>query len=221
MVRSLFRGNGLFAAVVFSLTAALVLAACTGAAGTAGSKGDKGDRGASGAQGAKGDMGDTGATGLAGEEGPTGDPGDPIVDIKGLIPEVLRKDQQGPATVGVFPDEVTIGEVAPHGDVRIRVRGAGFQPNEKVDVVIYRIFFHPGTGRRGAIIQNIAADSHNSLIASGRTSESGAFDLMQDVDRDVLPLVADLLPLTGAFTVKAKGSSGEVAATWITVLEAP
>jgi len=121
----------------------------------------------------------------------------------------------------VTPNEITIGEVAPHGDVRIRVQGAGFNPNDQVSVVIYRIFFLPGTGRRGAIISNLAADPHNSLIVAGRVSESGAFDFLQDEDRDVLPLVADLLPLTGPFTVKAKSGTGELATTFILVHEAP
>jgi len=223
-MRSLLRGKGIFAVVVFTLAAALVATACAGAAGTAGAKGDKGDRGAAGAQGAggaQGAAGPAGPAGPAGEQGTSGEPAEPVVDIQGRIQQVLKLDQQGPASIAVYPDEVTIGEVAPHGPVRIRVKGAGFQPNGLVNVAIYRIFFHPGTGRRGAIIQNIAADTHNSLIASGRTSESGAFDILQAADRDVLPLVADLLPKTGSFTVKAQGANGEVAATWITVLPTP
>jgi len=99
--------------------------------------------------------------------------------------------------------------------------GGGFNPNDNVTVVIYRIFFLPGTGRRGAIISNLAADPHNSLIAAGRASEAGAFDFLQDANRDVLPLDADLLPLTGPFTVKAKSGTGEVASSFIIVSPAP
>ena len=87
--------------------------------------------------------------------------------------------------------------------------GMGVDP-KKVMAELYG----KGTGTRGGYEPNIGIDPINSLIGTARASDSGGFELIQALDQDVLPAEKKIgsktiTTLTGAFSVLAKGSTGE------------